>query len=516
MLKTLLHSLFFLTVLIIPTVAPVLSQPTPLYDILLKGGHVIDPANDRNQVADIAVTKGKITLVGDNIPVENAVKTIDVRGYLITPGFVDIHVHVFHTFKTNAAVSLQPDNISFPFGVTTVVDAGTSGALSFEQFKNDVIDKSQTRVLGFINIAAPGMNDAEQDPLQFDVQAAVAMAKKYPEYIVGFKTAHYWTSKPYDTLHTPWASVDSLLAAGNAAGLPVMIDFYPRAADGSYPARTYRELILEKMRPGDIHTHVFAEHIPTIRGDGTVEPDVLAAQKRGVVFDVGHGAGSFIFAHATPALQQNFYPNSISTDLHQSAMTGAARSMIHVMSKLLCLGMPLEEVIRRSTINPAREINRPELGNLSPGSPADIAVISLIEGMFYYSDVKNIPIKGDKKLECQMTLFGGETKHDPAGLSRKQWVPAAQPEPVRFAVDQNMPNPFNPATTISFTVEKAGHTTAEIFNTAGQKIATILSAHLNAGRYSVTWDASGFSAGVYFYTVTSGSNSMTRKMTVAK
>jgi len=155
---------------------PLLSQSIEKYDLILKGGHVIDPANGRNAVMDVALSNGKIAAVAADIPPENALQAIDVRGFYVTPGFVDIHVHVFHTFITSAAVSLQPDNISFPFGVTTVVDAGTSGALSFEKFKSDVIDISKTRVLGFINIAAPGMNDAEQDPLQFNVSAAVAMA----------------------------------------------------------------------------------------------------------------------------------------------------------------------------------------------------------------------------------------------------------------------------------------------------------------------------------------------------
>lgn len=394
------------------------------YDLLLKGGRVIDPANGIDRVMDVAVKDRKIALVAKKIPESEAKLVIPVSGNLVTPGIIDMHAHIFFTFYTPQARSIIPDDICIPSGVTTVVDAGTSGADSFEDFL-DLLgaskSKTKVRVFAFINISSSGMDEGEQNPRMFDVQKAVAMAKKYPDRIVGFKTAHYWTNAPYDDLHTPWASFDSLFAAGRAADLPVMIDFFPRPEEGNYPSRSYRELILQKMRPGDIHTHVFARHIPVIRDDGTVNPDLLEAQKRGVIFDVGHGAGSFVYRNVVPAMKQGFYPNSISTDLHGMNAVGPVVNMLNVMSKFLCLGMPLEDVIQRSTVNPAREIRHPELGTLTVGGPADIAVIELKKGKFSYSDTSAGKIHGDKKLQCVMTVCNGTIVYDPSGLSKPEW-----------------------------------------------------------------------------------------------
>lgn len=399
-------------------------QEETKYDLLLKGGRVIDPANQVNQVMDVAVRDGKIARVDRNIPAGEAAKVISAKGYYVTPGIIDIHAHVYYTYFTSAARSVIPDDICFPSGVTTVVDAGTSGADNVEDFLSLLgKGRSNTRVrtFAFLNISRTGMNDGEQDPRNFDVPAAVAMARKHPGFIVGFKTAHYWTNAPYDELHTPWATVDSLLAAGRAANLPVMIDFFPRSEEGTWPSRSYRELILEKMRPGDIHTHNFARHIPVIREDGTVNPDILEAQKRGVIFDLGHGAGSFVYRNAVPAMKQGYIPNSISTDLHGANTPGPVINMLFVMTKMLNLGMPLEDVIRRSTIIPAREINHPELGSLSVGGPADIAMIEMRKGRFGFPDTSAGKVTGNRKLDCVLTVSQGRVVWDPNGWTRPEW-----------------------------------------------------------------------------------------------
>ncbi|MBT4485367.1 MAG: amidohydrolase/deacetylase family metallohydrolase [Candidatus Latescibacteria bacterium] len=399
----------------------VTTNKTGKYDILLKGGHVIDPANHINGIIDVAVADGKVSLVGKNIPAREAKKTVDVTGFYVSPGFIDIHCHVFYTDFTTNYRWVIADDMCFPSGVTTIVDPGSSGHKTFEKFKF-IIDRSKTRTLALINISDTGMNpDGEQDPSHFSVPPMVELAKKYPDIIVGFKTAHYWTGKPYDKIHTPWASVDATLDAGRKADLPIMIDFFPRIPSEGYSARSYRELILEKGRQGDIHTHVFAIHIPVINKDGKVNEDLFKAQKRGFHLDVGHGAGSFVFRNAVPAIKQGFLPSSISTDLHSQNTCGPVVNMANVMSKFLSMGVPLEDVIRLSTINPAREINRTGLGSLTVGHTADIAVFEVLNGNFDFVDTSGGKFCGDKKLQNLVTLSGGEVVFDPSGFSYPIW-----------------------------------------------------------------------------------------------
>jgi dihydroorotase len=399
----------------------------PHYDLLLKGGRVIDAANQIDQVTDVALTAGKIAAVRNDIQETAAGKVVDARGLIVTPGLIDIHVHIGHGgapldwFAPEARSHLAPLGIPadsmLTSGVTTVVDAGSAGADTFLQEKQEVIDTSKIRVLAFLNIVANGMNgDLEQSVDQMDPQLCADTIKKNAGIIVGVKTAHYWTAKPWDAEHTPWAAVDAAEECGRKAGVPVMFDFWPRP-----PERSYDELILRKMRPGDIHTHVFAQQFPIILPDGKLNPIMREARERGVIFDVGHGAGSFWFRNAVPAVQQGFLPDSISTDLHEHSMLNSAISMTNVMSKLLAMGMPLEDVIRRSTLNPAREIHHPELGTLSVGSEADVAVFQVLQGRFSYSDNGNARLDGNVKLEPLMTIRAGHILYDPNGLSMVEW-----------------------------------------------------------------------------------------------
>ncbi len=393
-------------------------QENAKYDVLLKGGHVIDPANRINRVMDVAIAEGKIARVEKNILSTDAKKTVDVSAYYVTPGLIDMHIVCFYS-SLDVTSSVIADHHSFPSGVTTCVDGGTSGAKSFEEFKR-VIDRSRVRILAFLNIAAPGANKAEQDPSQFDVQLVVETAKKYPGIIVGFKTAHY--GGKFDEFRTPWASVDGALAAGRMAGLPVMADFTPQPPQGNYPERSYREFILEKMRPGDIVTHCLAIRYPVIMENGEVNPDIFKAQKRGVKFDLGHAGASFLLRIVVPAIKQGFIPDSISADLFGITPTTTGINLANVMSKFICLGVPLEDVIRRTTVNPSQIINRPELGNLSVGSTADIAVFEMVRGEFSYLGTGGGKINGDRKLQCVMTLFGGKIVYDhPYGLSYPYW-----------------------------------------------------------------------------------------------
>src|SRR5256714_2995757 len=292
----------------------------PRYDLLLKGGHVIDPANNLDGMMDVAVSKDKIAAVEKDIPASQAGKIVDASGLYVTPGLIDIHFHIGHGgaplnwFAPDARAHIGPlgipADLALQSGVPTLVDAGTAGAETFLQEKEEVIDHAKVRVLAFLNIVANGMNGGlEQSVDQMDPKLCAETIKKYPDIIVGVKTAHFWTEEPWDAEHVPWAAVDRAIDCGNMSNVPVMFDFWPR------PERTYADLILKKMRPGDIHTHVFAQQFPIILSDGKLNPIMAEARARGVIFDVGHGAGSFWFRNAVPAVKQGFVPDSMSTDL---------------------------------------------------------------------------------------------------------------------------------------------------------------------------------------------------------
>lgn len=402
---------------------------TPHYDLLLKGGHVLDPANHLDTVLDVAVSAGKIAAVAKDIPADSATKVVDVSGLYVTPGLLDIHYHIGHGgaplnwFDPEARDHEQPlgipPDLALQSGVTTIVDAGSSGADTFLQEKEEVIDHAKVRVLAFLNIVANGMQGGlEQTVDQMDVQRCADTVKKYSDLIVGVKTAHYWTSLPWDAEHVPWAAVDRAIACAQATNRPVMFDFWPR------PDRTYADLILKKARPGDIHTHVFAQQFPIILPDGKLNPILLEARQRGVIFDVGHGAASFWFRNAVPAVQQGFLPDSISSDLHQENFT--TLSFAEVLSKFRAMGVPLADLIKRSTVNPANEIHRPDLGTLSVGKDADIAVLEELHGKFSYSDCGFARLDGDARIVARMTVRAGRILYDPSGLSMVPWQKARQ------------------------------------------------------------------------------------------
>jgi len=395
------------------------SDSTTDFDVLLKNGHVIDPKNHIDGPMDVAITGKRIAAVAADIDPARAAQTVDVAGHYITPGLIDIHVHVYHT-RSPEGLSLIADHHMFRSGVTTVADTGTAGAAHFPHFKRTVIDQSQVRIFAYINIVDLGMvGDFEQDVNNMKPEAAAETVANHPDVCVGVKTAHYWTKLPWDAEHPPWASVDKAIEAGNLCQKPVMVDFWPRP-----PERSYQQLILEKMRPGDIHTHVYAQQFPIVDENRQVNDFLFQARERGVIFDVGHGAGSFWFRNAAPAIEQGFPPDSISTDLHRGNVQWAVVDMLTTMNKILNLGMPLHEVIYRSTVTPAQELGHPELGHLSVGAEADVAVLQLSTGEFSYFDCGRAKLTGDKKLECAMTLRAGQIVFDPGGLSMPEWTAA--------------------------------------------------------------------------------------------
>lgn len=400
-----------------------IAQTAPRYDLLLKGGHLIDPANHIDDVRDVAVFQGKIAAIEKDIPADQAGKVVDVSKLIVTPGLIDIHYHVGHggaplnwftpEARAHALPLGIPADMALQSGVTTIVDAGTAGAETFLQEKEEVIDRAKVRVLAFLNIVGNGMGGGlEQSLDEMDPKLCAATITRYRDIIVGVKTAHYWTKEPWDAEHVPWAAVDRAIECATLANVPVMYDFWPRQD------RTYEDL-LKKMRPGDIHTHVFAQQFPIILADGKINPALAEARARGVIFDVGHGAGSFWFRNAVPAQRQGFIPDSMSTDLHTGDYNVV--SMTNVMSKFLAMGVPLDDIIRRSTVNPAAEIHRPELGTLAVGKDADIAVLELSKGHFSYIDCGVARLDGNAKLTARMTIRAGRILYDPSGLSMVEW-----------------------------------------------------------------------------------------------
>lgn len=393
------------------------------YDLLIRNGCVIDPANGLHQYADVAVIDGKIDKVGQGIE-GNASKTIDAKGLIVAPGLIDCHCHVYPRFPQapDQLYNINPDAHMFQSGVTTVIDAGTCGWRDFMHFKETVIDVSEVRVLAMINIAAGGMvrMQSEQEPAEFNIGVAAEIAKAYSDIVVAIKTAHYWTHKDFDEAHRPWTSVEATIKAGELSGKPCMFDFFPWL-----PERPYQGLI-ERMRPGDVHTHMYAQQFPVLDQNGHVSSFLLKARERGVRFDLGHGAGSFWFRNAVPAFQQGFGPDTLSSDLYMENIHGAALNVLNIMSKYLCIGMPIEEVIARASTEPAKQFGHPELGTLSSGSCADLALLKLHEGDYGYADCGNACLKGKWRLECKMTIREGTIVYDRDALSMPEWTQAPE------------------------------------------------------------------------------------------
>lgn len=392
------------------------------HDLIIKNGHIIDPANQINGKMDLAVKNGLVAIVSAGIGKDvTAEKIIDAKGNYVIPGIIDIHTHVYPFFSP----SINADDHLLKTGCTTAVDAGTVGWRDFLRFKERIMDNSICRILAFLNIADQGMLDLKYEYEQYchnmHPEIVASVIKAFPQHLVGTKSAHYRPGGKggYDKENPAWASVDKAIEAGDMSGTPCMFDFGVCLEHSPYD-----EFVSKKMRPGDIHTHVFAQQFPTVDENGKVYDYMWRAKERGVLFDLGHGSASMWFRNGLRALHEGFPPDTISTDLHKNSNNFAVFDMLHTMSKLLNMSMPLDEVVMRSTYMPAKVINRPDLGTLSPGSCADIALISKMDGEFDYVDNGSARIKGISKLECLMTIRAGKIVFDKYGLSMPLWEEA--------------------------------------------------------------------------------------------
>ena len=390
------------------------------YQILIKGGHVLDARNGIDGPRDVAIKDGKIVAVAPELKATDAQLVVPAKGLYVVPGLVDMHTHVFHGVDpdggySNGLRALPPDGFTFRAGVTTVVDAGGSGWRNFPLFKRQVIDVAQTRVLALLNIVGAGMagDPAEQNTGDMDARLCALRVTQFPQIIVGIKTAHFKGPE--------WTAVDRAVEAGRMAKVPVMVDFGEFVSD-----RPWRQLVTTHLRPGDIYTHFFLGAVPLLDADGHVQPYVHEARRRGIIFDVGHGGGSFVFRQAVPAMKEGFWPDSISTDLHISSMNSGMKDLTNVMSKFLAMGMPLKDVVARATWHPARELKRDDLGHLGVGAVADVTVLSVDIGRFGFTDVDGGKLEGVQKLQAELTVRAGNVVWDLNGISKPDWqkVPA--------------------------------------------------------------------------------------------
>ncbi|MFN7931751.1 MAG: amidohydrolase/deacetylase family metallohydrolase [Bryobacteraceae bacterium] len=388
---------------------PVMGQT---YDILLKGGHVLDPANQIDAIRDVAIRGNTIARVAANIPESEARKTIRIDGRYVTPGLIDLH---FHSYGYSGAIF--PDDTALLAGTTTVVDAGGPGYRTYLDFKKKIVQRTRTRVLALINIAGGGMvGSASEDNVADmlpDKTAEVIKANR--DVIVGIKVAHF--GKP------GWDALKRAIEAGRLAGVPVMVD--DKIFTNS--ERTSREKLLDVMRPGDMHTHMYNDRQVEVvsRFNGKVQEYAIEARRRGVLFDLGHGGGSFLWTVAMPAAKQGFYPDTISTDLHSSSIMMQQSDMPNCMSKMMLLGMKFEDAVAKSTMMPAKVIGRlPEIGTLGEGKVADIAVLTIRDGTFAFKDAWGKKMFGTKKVENVLTIRDGKLVYDAEGRGFPEWTKA--------------------------------------------------------------------------------------------
>lgn len=409
----LLRSTLGLTLSILAFFAPKIIQAQQ-FDLLIKNGHVIDPKNQIDSKMDVAIKDGKIAKVSNTISASQSKKIIDATGFYVTPGLIDIHTHVFvgpTAGFANGSSSVKPDDFTFRSGVTTVVDAGTSGWRNFPVFKEQVIDRSKTRILVFLNAFGEGMIEGpgSEDVDDMDFKMISDTVKKYSDIIVGICIGHYDGGK--------WAPFEKAEEYASLLNMPLFVECHLK--DLSLEGQ------LSRMRLGDILTHCFEnieERTPVVdEKTGKVRPYVLEAEKRGILFDLGHGGAGFWFSQAIPAMKDGFWPNSFGSDMHHNSVNAAMQDMLNSMSKFLNMGMTLHDVVLRGSWKPAISIKRYDLGNLSEGATADIAILGMRKGKFGFVDCGDYKIDGNQKLVAQMTIRAGKIVWDLNGLAAQKY-----------------------------------------------------------------------------------------------
>lgn len=389
------------------------------YDIVIKGGRVLDPANNTDGLRDVAISGNRIARVAPDIPASQAKKVIDAKDRVVAPGLIDLH---FHAFGYSGAIF--PDDTALPTGTTTVVDAGGAGFRTIDAFRKEIISTAKTRVLVLMNIAGKGMigSSSEDNVEDMRPQETAESIKKNRDVVVGIKVAHF--GKP------GWDALKRAVEAGRLAEVPVMVDDKIFTNSG----RTSREKLLDVMRPGDMHTHMYNDRQVEIvsRFNGKVQEYARQARVRGVLFDLGHGGGSFLWTVAAAAAKDGFFPDTISTDLHESSIMMQQSDMPNCMSKMMHLGMSFEDAVKRSTMEPARVIKRlPEIGTLGEGRAADIAILAVRNGIFAFKDSWGKKALAKRKVENVLTIRNGQVVWDSEGRAYPEWNTAGEYEVIR-------------------------------------------------------------------------------------
>ena len=374
-------------------------------DLILRGGRVIDPSQNLDAVLDVAFEAGKVAAIGNGLAKDASTDVRDVTGRIVTPGLIDLHTHVYWG---GTSLGIDAEEFCRTSGVTTAIDTGSAGPGNFAGFRSHVIERSEVRILAFLHVSFAGIygfdhnvhvGESEDVRLMAPVEA-VEVANANRDVIVGTKIRVGRHSSGSQGI-TP---LEYARQVADETGLPLM-------AHIDEPPPSYED-VLARLNPGDILTHCFRPfpNAPST-AQGTIKPAVREARERGVLFDIGHGMGSFSFKTARAMLANGFAPDTISSDIHKLCIDGPAFDQVTTMSKFLCMGMDLGEVIRCSTENAADALKRPELGTLKPGSAGDATILNVDDGEYDYVDVLGEHLEGDRKINARGTVIAGRWWH---------------------------------------------------------------------------------------------------------
>jgi dihydroorotase len=371
-----------------------------MLDVIVRGGRIIDPANGRDEVADIAFGNGRVAAVGSDMPLR-AEQVFDARGLLVVPGLIDLHTHVYWG---GTSLGVDAALVAERSGTTTFVDAGSAGPGNFHGFRRHVIEPSPLRILPFLHVSFPGifafwtsvMVGEATDLRLIEPRECVRVVNANRDLIVGIKVRVGRTAGGASGI----APLDMALEVAEEVGLPVMAHL-----DHPPPSRLE---VLSRLRRGDILTHCFRPfpNAP-VRADGRIREEVLEARRRGVVFDIGHGGGSFGFRTAEMMLEAGFLPDVISSDVHALSIDGPAFDQLVTMSKFLALGVELGAIVRAGTAAPAAALSREDIGQLTVGAAGDAAILEIAEGQFEFLDVLGETRRARQRLAVRGLVVGG-------------------------------------------------------------------------------------------------------------